>query len=268
MIKPIDFTTSSEFQVELTDDALGSLGPGVLRLKPGSWPHITFSPFSHPMLIAQGTKRTILRAETADGLCFTLINCKAHLFSVSVDYVIAGSVDGPFKAFEVRYRDITDWYSPWRALKEDADHQTYRWDSTPTHIDATVTTTQETFRITTRYDSSVETNGEDHIIHEHILFCFTAVGGNFLIEDIETKATELSRLLSILLAFPISIVSIHAVGQNDFRYSVIFPEPKHIDKRPPGTVFPHRCFVQEPMLRGQWDTVLNGYFNWVSGISC
>lgn len=256
MNEPIDFTKLHEFEVEVFDDELGTLGPGTLRFGPESWIHIDFGLSNIP----KGEAFRSLKAKTSANQYFTLFNCKRTHFSIGADYVVSGNVGENFKSFRIRYSDISEWYLPWQRLDGNVG-EAVSWINRAKHLAATVKTEKESFALTSKSDTSITRSGEDHILHEHVLFCLEHLDGHFSPEEIRTKAMELSNLLSILIAYPLSIISIQVVCENGLTHSAFFSTFKRVERDASDSNFSHKCFIQQQSIHDRWEAILNRYFN-------
>jgi len=260
MSEPIDFAKRYEFEVEVFDEELGALGPGTLRFGAERWTHIRCNQFAAIKALSEGGAGRILKARTAIGECFTLFNCKRMGSYVGADYVFTGDVAGTFKRIEIRYSDISEWYSRWQKLDGKVGGA-ISWKNPVKHIATTVKTARETFTLNTESEAAITQSGEDYILHEHVLFCLEHHNGYFSPKDMQTRVLELANLLSILVAYPVSTISVNVVCENSLTHGAFFPTFKRVERDASANDFPQLCFIQERSIHDRWEGIFNRYFN-------
>ena len=128
------------------------------------------------------------------------------------------------------------------------------------HINATISVKRTKFSLKTSTEASITKSGEDHIIHQHVIFGFEHLTEHFRVEDIRSKVLELSNLLSILIAYPLSVVSVRAGSADGSWHDIFFSTFKHVD-RDKSSDFAVRCFIQHIHIADRWEVILNRYFN-------
>lgn len=259
MRKTIEFTKQHEFQVDVFDHEHVKLGSGTLEFGPGRW--IQVGGLFESGGIPEGTEFTRLMAVSQSGTSFTLFQCKRKDFDIIADYVVTGDVGEKFKSIEIRYSDVSEWYLGRQWIEGDiAD--SVRLDNPVKHFTATINTVQETFTLASRSERSVSRTSEDHIFHEHVLFCLDCRDANFSIVNIQTKAMDLLRLLSILMAHPVSIISIEAVCEKGYSRTVFFPTYSPVEREVSrSSRFLYECFIRQQDIHDRWEPIINGYFN-------
>lgn len=260
MTEAIDFTKQFEFKVEVFDHALGKLGSGTLHFGPERWTQIKFDIFEDPYTVPEGKVFRVLKAKTQTNEYFTLFNCKRIYLGMVASYVITGEIGENIKSIDIRYSDISEWYLAWQRLDGNVG-DTISWKNPANHLAATVETSEHKFAITSKSETSITQSGEDHIIHEHVLFCFQCLDGYFSPEDVQAKALELSNLLSILISYPLSINSIQVVCENNFSHSAIFSTFKRVEREASDSNFFLRCFIDKKSIHSRWESIFNRHFN-------
>jgi hypothetical protein len=262
MRRTIDFTNQYEFQVDVLDHEHVKLGSGALKFGPERWIQVSFGGLEFSG-IPEGTEISKLIAVSQSGTSFTLFQCKRISFSISADYVVAGDVGENFKSIEIRYSDVSEWYLGRQWIEGDiADTVRLRLDNPVKRFTATIKTDQEIFTLASRSERSVSRTGEDHIFHEHVLFCLDCHDANFSIVNIQTKAMDLLRLLSILMAHPVSIISIEAVCKEGNSCTVFFSTYSPVKREASrSSRFLYECFIRQQDIHDRWEPIINGYFN-------
>lgn len=260
MSRTIDFTKQHEFQVDVFDHEHVKLGSGMLTFGPEHWIQVDFdlSEFSG---IPESTEFSKLTTVSQCGTSFTLFQCKLIGFCITANYVVAGDVGENFKSIEIRYSDVSEWYMGRQWIEGDIADSA-RLGNPVKHFTATIKTKKENFTLASRSERSVTSTGEDHIFHEHVLFCLDSHDVRFSIVNIQTKAMDLLRLLSILMAHPVSIISIEAVCENGNLCTVFFPTYSPVERKASrNSRFLYECFIQQQDIHDRWEPILNGYFN-------
>ncbi len=254
----IDFLQQQLFDVTVFDDELGEIGAAKLSFGPERWPHLSFGFLSPPTKLPKGKLLRPLKAKTPDGDWFSLFDCKRFDFEIGIGFVVAGNAPGEFKQIDIRYSEISEWFLPWRQLNGTVG-ETISW--TPAnHINATISVKRTRFALKTSTEASITKSGEDHIIHQHVIFSFEDLTGHFRVEDIRSKVLELSNLLSILIAYPLSVVSVRAGSADGSWHDIFFSTFKHVD-RDKSNDFSLHCFIRHVDLADRWEVILNRYFN-------
>lgn len=254
----IDFLQQHQFDVTVFDDELGELGTAKLSFGPERWPHLSFGLLSPPTKLPKGKLLRPLKAKTPDGDWFSLFDCKRFDFEIGIGFVVTGNASSEFKKIDIRYSEISEWFLPWRQLNG-AVGETITW--TPAnHINATISVKRTKFALKTSTEASITKSGEGHIIHQHVIFGFEHLTGHFRVEDIRSKVLELSNLLSILIAYPLSVVSVRACSADGSWRDVFFSTFKHVD-RDTSNDFSHHCFIRYVDIADRWEVILNRYFN-------
>jgi hypothetical protein len=118
----------------------------------------------------------------------------------------------------------------------------------------------EKFTIRSEYVASHSAQGEDHVLHEHVEFIFERTIGKFSLRDLQSKALELACLLSILIAYPISIVSVEAMTDDGRLYHAYSPTFKKVERDLSDSSFWIKCFVQRRAIEDRWQTILENYY--------
>lgn len=260
MSRTIDFTKQHEFQVDVLDLDQAKLGSGSLKFGPECWIQVNSGLFEFGG-VPEGAEFSRLKAVSPTGKSFTLFQCKRIGFGISADYLVTGDVGEKFKSIEIRYSDVSEWYLGRQWLEGDVA-DSIRWANPAKHFTATIKTNQKVFALSSRSERSVSRTGEDHILHEHVLFCLERHDTHFSIEDIQATGMDLLRLLSILIAHPVSIISIQAVCEKGNSCTVFFPSYSQVEREATEKDrFLRQCFIQQQNIHNQWESILNRYFN-------
>ncbi len=259
MTNGIKFSETYEHAVELHDDAMGELGKGTLVFGGSKWPSFTFDNLFASTKLTEGLTFPVLKAKTPGGDCFTLFECKFSHFSIHADYVVDGDVSGCFKEIEIRYSDISEWFM-WQQRLDGELGKSLTWVNHPKPLNATVTFDDEHFSLESKVVSECSHTGEDYLIHEHLVFGFANLDGSFGVTDIRNKPLELLALLSILIAYPLSIVSVWVKAEGVRFHSAYFPAYKTIARDASDGSLWNRCFVSKPAVDDKWQAIVENYY--------
>lgn len=257
MIEEIEFSKTYEYDVDVYHDTLGELGKAKLKFGGNNIPYVHFKDVLSNRVAHQRQTYDVLKARTEEGGCFTLFQCKFWGFVLHADFVVDGDVEDKFNAIEIRYSDISEWFCRWQDLKGEIG-EGLKWVNKPDHISAIVQTKDEHFSLKTEMAGHAKKKGEDYIIHEHVAFTFEKISRDFCIKDARSRASELAHLLSILVACPISIISVQVMGSGRRPYSVYFGAIKRLENVKDD--FPDRCFASKRDLDGKWQTIVGRYY--------
>ncbi|WP_157633089.1 HEPN domain-containing protein [Burkholderia ubonensis] len=255
------FTKEHTHSVEFHHDELGSLGEGKLSFGGGT-PVRGRLPLTSPIPHSDTEYLLgVVQAIAENGKSYTLHGCKAYGFTIYADFLIVGNVlDDGFRSVSIRYSDISEWFMQWRRI-EGKVGETLTWSELPQQISVDFEDGKRQFKLTTEYESDLTSKGEDHVLHEHIEFALEQTGGVLTLDDAKGKAMEVARLLSILIAHPVSIVDIHVqtVDTNRF-HRLYFPTFRSVDRDTSDSTFVRSCFTQKHALDDRWQTIFQNYY--------
>lgn len=249
------------FNVELYHDQLGRLGSGVLSFGGNQWACVNLLISDNALeLRTDDAKFNLVKAVTNEGSTFCLCDCKANGIALYADYVIDGDLkEAAVDSISVRYSDVSEWFLHWRTV-DGSVGKTLNWTRIPKDINVSVETDDEHFDLRSAYCSSHSQLGEELVLHEHVEFIFSAKASKFSLADVKAKTHELSCLLSILLAYPATIISV-VVSQGSGRsYRIYFPTFERPERAKNDSSFWVRCFIQQPALDGRWQSIFDHYY--------
>lgn len=250
-----------QFDVELHNDEFGRLGSGVLHFGGNQWACVSLSISNNaPQLHAGEAKFDLIKAITSEGATFCLCNCQANGIALFADYVVEGDLsETEFDLISVRYSDISEWFLRWRKV-DGTVGESLTWERIPKDIDVTVRTDEEHFGLRSEYYASRSQRGEDLVLHEHVEFVFSAKTSQFSLSDVKAKTHELSCLLSILLAYPATIVSVMVSQGADCFRRVHFPTFDRPERDEEDRSFWVKWFIQQTALDGRWQLLFDHYY--------
>lgn len=249
------------FDVELYHDQFGRLGSGVLSFGGNQWACVNLLISDNALALrTDDAKFDLVKAVTNEGSIFCLCDCKTNGIALYADYVIDGDLkEAAVDSISVRYSDVSEWFLHWRKV-DGSVGKTINWTRIPKDINVSIKTDDEHFDLRSAYCSSLSQLGEDLVLHEHVEFIFSAKASKFSLADVKAKTHELSCLFSILLAYPVTIISV-VVSQGSGRsYQIYFPTFERPERSKDDNSFWVRCFIQQPALDGRWQTIFDHYY--------
>ena len=259
MIDEIDFSKAYEYVVQVYHETLGDFGEAKLKFGANKMAYVHFKNAFANRRVAEGKVYDVLKARAESGEYFTLFKCKFWGFVLHADFVVDGDVEDAFNTIEIRYSDISEWFTRWQHLDGELGKE-IKWVNIPQQISVVVHTKDEHFSLKTETVGHSEKIGEDYIIHEHIAFIFEKMIQEFRIVDVKSKASELSNLLSILVACPISIVSVRVTGIDRRPYSVYFGAFKKAESDSSRDGFSNKYLASKEDIDGKWPTLIQRYY--------
>ncbi|MEJ2794397.1 HEPN domain-containing protein [Iodobacter sp. LRB] len=253
---------SSESQVHsvsLRHKERGEIGNGKLSFSTGIWTTVLLkNPL--PMEFSAGESIDQLQAITDGGRVYTLWSCQLNDSAIYAEYLFEGDIAAPeFDQIIVRYSDISEWFLHWQNIEGSIGEQ-LTWTQNSKPLSVIVSTDEDQFKLTSEYVGTIDKQGEDRILHEHIEFCFKSTKGKFILADLRNKIHELSCLLSLLIAYPVTIASTVVRLENERDYPVhflTFERPKR-DLKDSG--FWLKFFIQKPVIEERWQIVFDNYY--------
>ncbi|KAE8753657.1 hypothetical protein FSO04_43905 [Paraburkholderia madseniana] len=250
-----------KIDVQLTHEAAGVLGSGTFHYGGDRWAHVSFSwSQTVPAALAEGSKFDLVKAVTEDGQVFSLCACKVQGYSLYADYVIEADLNSTsFDSISVQYHDVSEWFLHWQNIDGEVG-KTLTWKRVPEGIDVTVRTDGDHFGLRSEIIGSRRQQGEDVVLHERVEFVFTAEDNAFGLDDLKAKSHELSCLLSILMMYPATIAAIKVSQDSEHYVRVHFPTSVRPERDLQDSGFWLRCFIQQPWLEGEWQSIANRYY--------
>lgn len=260
MAKGMNFFKQQTHAVDLYHADLGDLGQGTLSFGSGNWAHVTFKGAGPSKKLVDEKTWHVIKARTSDGHSFSLFECKVHGFVLYADYVIDGDVDvAKFKRIDIRYSEISEWFLHLYHI-EGTVGEKITWTEQPKQFSVNVGSGREQFTIRSEYVGSFGKQGEDHVLHEHVEFIFERTNGKFSLSDLQSKTLELSCLLSILIAYPISIISVEVMADDGRLYHAYFPTFKKVERDLSDNSFWIKCFAQKRAIEDRWQIIFENYY--------
>ncbi|WP_041742129.1 HEPN domain-containing protein [Collimonas fungivorans] len=259
MIDDIDFSKKYEYNVDVYHDDLGELGNATLSFGAGNLVHLHFKNWLSCRALEDEKTHRIVKAKTSNNEFFTLFDCVLSHSTLYANYVIAGDVTDEFKCIEIRYSNISEWFMSDQGLKGEIG-KTLKWVNTTQQFFVSVKTNEEEFSLTSKSMNSITQSGENYSINEHILFSFERLDARFAVQDVKDKAYELSNFLSILIAYPLSIVSIQVECENERTHCAYFPTFKKVERDESKNNFWLECLISKSELDGKWQAIFENYY--------
>ncbi|WP_202368417.1 HEPN domain-containing protein [Pseudomonas sp. MWU318] len=257
MNNEIDFSKKYEYDVEIYLDGYGTLGSGTLHFGGGVFPHVNLDAFGQ-FIRPDGEPH--LKAKTKGGEKFTLTNCTYQDYTIHSDLIVCGDIASGSSEIIVKYADISDWFMCDQYVKGNLG-ENLNWTTPPPQILANIESENYSFSLRSEIYSSLTKHREERTIHEHVNFVFTRSDGEFSLSEIKNKPLELSSLLSIFIAYPISISSIWVKGSSGYPVPLYYPTFKKADRDFDENVFWRNALISRSTLDGCWQSILEKYYN-------
>ncbi len=198
-------------------------------------------------------------ATTEDESVFTLCDCRIHGFSFIATFLVYGKItESRFLKIDVRYSDISEWFLRPERVDGTVGEQ-LTWAKRSEQFSAEIAEGTRRFTLSSKYVGDRERIGEDLILHEYVEFSFESSTEGFSLKEARDKTTELCALLSLLIAYPISIASAEVYINDGYARPFYFGTFNQL-KRDNTREFSIQCFIQKVRLDGQWSSILNDYY--------
>ena len=254
----LDLFKEHEYEVTLSHTDHADLGPGTLHFGGNKWARVALQDSAKTRNLAEGTTWSIVKAKTDNGISFTLFDCAIRGHSFYADYVVLGDVQPvDLQKITIRYTDVPEWLANWRRIDGELGDK-IMWSNSPRPI--AVNLPSEQLKISTQYVAHMDRKGEDHILHEHIEFVVEKTSGAFTLEEAQRATLDISCLLSILLAHPVSPVSVAFVDERRGLQQIYFPGFDKLDKSLSNDGHMTQCFIQARDIEDRWQTIFENYY--------
>lgn len=253
------FSEERRHTVRLHHREIGDLGEGTLTFGGETIAVADMGLFNVSPKLRSARSLDIVGAKSGDGQTFTLCHCTVHGSVIYATYLVCGDItEDCFKRIDVRYSDISEWFLNRQHVDGKVGEQ-LTWVRLVPHFSVNVTEGERQFTVSSNYHGSRNHIGEDYIVHEHVEFSFETHKADFHLEDVRRKTLDLGALLSLLINYPISVISIDVLTGSDRLYPAYFGTFKQLE-RDKSRNFPHQCFLQKHVLDGRWAVILQKYF--------
>ena len=258
MVQDFDFSNGIECSVEVYNPDNSILGEGQLTFGDGSFICIQLDLDSN--FREQRRELLILKAKTKEGRRFTLFNCEIEGNLLYASFVVFGNVKTELGEFHVKYAGLSDWFLHGQYIAGELG-ESVSWKNPSPQISVTIKTADEDFSLKTKTFGSLTKRGEDHVIHEHTRFIFERVGGLFSVDELRDKSFELSTLLSLLTATPVSIENVWVGCGGEGAIPAYFPAFKKIDGGGSSSrAYWLSCLTQRHSLDDKWQSIFERFY--------
>ena len=257
MVQDFNFSNEIEYSVEIYHDDYSILGEGELTFGGGSFICIKLdlsSNFRAPL-----RELPTLRAKTKEGQYFTLFNCEVDDHLLYADFIVCGNVKADISEFHVKYAQLSDWFLHGQYITGELG-ESVSWKNPTPQLSITIKAAGEDFSLKTETFSSLTKRGEDHVIHEHTRFIFKRAVGVFSVDELREKTFELSTLLSLLTATPVSIANVWVCFDVGYPMPTYFPAFKEIDGGSSSGAYWTSCLTQRHSLDDKWESIFERFY--------
>ncbi len=252
------FSEEQIHKVTLHHHAKGDLGEAELRFG-GKLGLVATGGISSKASMLDPKKPLDFVVATGGAYTFTLCDCRIYGGSLYPKLLVYGNLNETrFSRMEVQFSEISEWFLRWERVEGEVGKQ-LSWTMRTEHFSADVTEGTRQFKLSSNYVGDHERVGEDRIVRERVVFTFEAATNLFSLKDVKEKALDLYTLLSVLIAYPISIVSINIFTEAGYGHAFYFLS---VEQRPRDSSgdFWLQCFLRKEALDGRWPVVLERYY--------
>jgi ApeA N-terminal domain 1 len=198
-------------------------------------------------------------ATTEDGNAYTLCECRIHDFSLIATTLVYGSIaEDDFLQIDVRCSEISEWFLRPERIDGTVGEQ-LTWTKRSEHFSAEITEGGRRFTVSSKSVGSRERVGEDLIVHEYVEFSFKSDDRGFSLKEARDEATGLCALFSLLVAYPVSIVSVYIHTKTGHAHPMYFGTFKQLE-RDNTSDFSMQCLLQKVRLDGRWPEIFTHYY--------
>lgn len=257
MVQDFDFSNEIECGVEVYHDDDGILGEGLLTFGGGSFICVQLDLNSN--LRAPQRELPTLKARTKEGRHFTLFKCEIDDHILYAGFIVCGNVKTSISEFHVKYAELSDWFLHGQYIAGELG-KGVSWKNQSPQLSITIKMADEDFSLKTETFCSLTKSGEDHVIHEHTRFVFERAGGVFSIDELREKSLELSTLLSLLTATPVSIANVWVGFGGGYAIPTYFPAFKKIGEGSSSGAYWLSCLTQRHSLDDKWQSIFERFY--------
>ncbi|MBL3963094.1 hypothetical protein H3O04_11345 [Burkholderia sp. KCJ3K979] len=253
------FSDSHIFSVDVSHEELGAIGPASLTFGPKQSILLDFKLGEIGKLEA-GKKYDRLTATVQDGQVFTLFGCELHFIAVYADYIVAGDTVDAFDLAEFEMTEVADWFFQFQRIAGEVG-TSVEWKNRPSNVSADVTSPLGSFSLAIApYTELVAIDGGREI-RDYAVFSIENSKDALTLSKLRSIITGLCTLFSILLARPVSIISIRVRGKGGKGFSVYFP---YYEKTPDSDGHEDsgmRFLLKRNLFDQNWQTIAQSFFN-------
>ncbi|MEX3969704.1 HEPN domain-containing protein [Paraburkholderia caribensis] len=225
----------------------------------GEWTCLRFGDRA-PGSVAGIAKLDMLKCISEAGDIYSLCHCDLTGNAAYADYVVEGDpASSKFDRISVRYADVSEWYLRSQTITGTVGMELV-WRQIPEQVSVIVDSKDEVFSVESAYVSSRRIQGEELVLHEHIQFIFTAEVPAWEPAEVRTKVHRLSCLLSILMGYPATTLSVSVGQQGGSSMRLHYPTSDRPARDVGDPGFVPKLLVQQHQLAGRWKAVLDAYF--------
>ncbi|WGS43146.1 hypothetical protein LFL97_06355 [Burkholderia sp. JSH-S8] len=253
------FNDDHIFSVDVSHDELGQIGSASLTFGPKQAISLKFKHGAFGKLEA-GTKYDRLIATVQDGQVFTLFNCELHFIAVYADYIVAGDTADAFDLAEIEMTHVTSWFFQFQRIAGDVG-TSVEWKNRPSSVSADVISPLGDFSLAiTPYTELIEIDGGNEIRDSAVL-SIENFQCDFTLCNFRSIITSLCTLFSIILAQPVSVISVRVRSKSGKSLSLYFPHYEKIEDTDNRLDDRMRFLLKRHLFDGSWQTIAQSFFN-------
>jgi hypothetical protein len=254
----VKFSEKQTHKVTLFHHTEGDLGEAELRF--GGKLGLVASGGMHSKLFRLDPKKVLdYVVATGGAYTFTLCDCRVYGERLYPKFLVYGNLkETRFSRIEIQFSEVSEWFLRWERVEGEVGKQ-ITWTRPTDHFSADVTEGTRHFKVSSNYVGDHERVGEDLIVRERVEFSFEAQTNLFSLKDIQEKALDLYTLISLLIAYPISIVSINIFTKAGVGHALYFLSVDQWPRERSGD-FWLQCFLRKEVMDGRWPLILDNYY--------
>jgi hypothetical protein len=254
-----DFNSAHSLSVDVAHDELGQVGSASLKVGPKLPISLNFKTGGFRKLEA-GKKYERLTATAEDGQVFTLFNCEPYFDSVYADYIVVGDATDGLNRAEIELTHVTNWFFQFQRIIGHVG-TAVEWKSRPSNVSANVTSALGDFTLAITPYTQLNAIEDGTEIRDSALVSVENSQCDFTLERFQEIINNLCTLFSILLAQPVSVISVRVRDKSGQGLALYFPHYEKIedtDKRLDGRM---RFLLKRHLFDENWQTIAQRFFN-------
>ena len=259
MINNFAFNDDHIFSVNVSHDTLGEIGLGSLTFGPKQAISLKFG---HGVFekLEQGKKYDRLIATVQKGREFTLFNCELHFNVVYADFIVAGNSTDTFDLAEIELTHVTNWFFQFQRISGDVG-TSIEWIDRPSNVTAEVKSLLGDYSLAiTPYTDLIATDDGNQIRNTAVI-SIENTQFNLTVRNLRSNINDLCTLFSILLAQPVSIISVRVRNKIGRSFALYFTHYEKIEDNDNRLDSRMRYLFQRDLLEANWQTIAQSFFN-------
>lgn len=261
MTNNISFNDDHSFPVDVFHDELGKVGNATLAFGPRKAISLRFRGGTIAKFDTEKSYERLV-ATSLEGRSYTLFNCELHFGDVYAEYILAGEAFNAFDSIEIEITHITQWFFQWERIIGDVG-TSVQWKNRPSRISANVTSPLGNFCLAIDPHTDLTATAERSEILNTAVVLVENSHSHLGVIDIRSLVTSLCTLFSILLALPVSVLTVRAKDKNGKWHSIYFPHYEKVEEDERDAKNGMRYLLKRKILDedAKWQVIAQAFFN-------